>query len=224
MYGLVFCKNFQHLAMRTFLKNKLENFIFKCIDKSKSRKVSSGYNPFDIIIGQNSSIVDPLKIDGARNIEIGSNTHINRNAWISAFDSYGSQKFSPKIKIGNNVVIGNYACITAINAIKIGDNCLFSEYVYISDHSHGFEPTKDLSPALQDLNSKGPVEIGENTFLGFRVCILPGVKLGKNCVVGSNSVVTKSFPDFSMVGGIPARLLKVFSFEKNEWEPVTEKE
>lgn len=159
----------------------------------------------------------PMQINGGEYIKIGNKSSIGRNAWLGAYDSYLSQRFNPQITIGNNVRIGNYATITAINKVQIGDGCLFSEFVYISDHAHGVDPTLGISPKDQPLNSKGPVIIGENTFVGYRVSILPGVVLGKNCVVGSNAVVTKSFPDYTMVAGIPAKAIKKFSFEKKQW-------
>jgi lipopolysaccharide O-acetyltransferase len=64
------------------------------------------------------------------------------------------------------------------------------------------------------------VEIGNECFLGVRVSIMPGVTLGNHCVVGAHSVVTRSFPDFSMVAGVPARLIRTFDFCKGQWEYV----
>ncbi|MFV0539036.1 MAG: acyltransferase [Dysgonomonas sp.] len=160
---------------------------------------------------------NPMQIDGGKYIRIGENSSIGRYAWLGAFDSYLNQKYTPELIIGSNVRIGNYACITAIGSVQIGDGCLFSEYVYISDHAHGYDPLLNLSPKDQNLNSKGPVKIGKNCFLGYRVCVLPGVTLGCNCVVGANSVVTKSFPDYTMIAGVPARPIKRFSFELNKW-------
>ena len=72
--------------------------------------------------------------------------------------------------------------------------------------------------------SKGPVEIGENCFIGIRVSILQGVKLGRGCVVASHSVVTKSFPDFTMIAGIPAKAIKKFNFQTNNWESIPNEE
>lgn len=199
--------------------NKFISLLFKYISK-KNTALSS--IPVDstlgIELGENSFFDgSPLQINGAEHITIGKNASIGKNAWLGAFDSYLDQRFKPSIIIEDNVRIGNYACITAIDKIQIEEGCLFSEYVYISDHAHGYDPTLNLSPKDQDLNSKGPVKIGRNSFLGYRVCILPGVTLGKNCVVGANSVVTKSFPDYTMLAGSPARAIKQFSFEQNKW-------
>ncbi len=69
---------------------------------------------------------------------------------------------------------------------------MLSEQVYITDLSHGLQP--DRGPIMkQPLESKGPVRIGPRCFLGYRTAIMPGVTLGESCVVGANSVVTRSF-------------------------------
>lgn len=168
-------------------------------------------------IGENSSIEKPLLIIGKKNIFCGENTSIGVNAWLGAYGTYLDKIYNPKIIIGNNVRIGNYACLTAINKIEIKDGCLFSEYVYVSDHAHGVDPSTGLSPKDQDLFSKGPVVINENCFIGYRVSILPNVTLGRNCVVGAHSVVTKSFPDYSMIAGSPAKLIKRYCFNSKDW-------
>ncbi|WP_396275136.1 acyltransferase [Granulicella aggregans] len=69
----------------------------------------------------------------------------------------------------------------------------------------------------QNLESKGPIVIGDNCFLGYRVAVTPGVTLGEWCVVGANSVVTKSFPPYSMIAGAPARMIKRYSLEERAW-------
>lgn len=193
--------------------NYLSNFFLRIEPKYYNKNNSLG-----IKIGSNSFFEKPKILDGAEYIVIKDNSSIGHSSWLGAFDKYLNQSFKPKIIISNNVRIGNYACITSINEILIKDGCLLSEYVYISDHYHGFDPILNLSPMNQPLFSKGKVEIGEDTFIGYRATILSGVKLGKNCVVGSHSVVTKSFPDYSMIVGSPARLIKTYDFEKKVWK------
>jgi lipopolysaccharide O-acetyltransferase len=109
--------------------------------------------------------------------------------------------------------------LAAIGEITIGYGCVLSEHVYITDVAHGYDPAAGLIMA-QPLTSKGPVRIGDYTFLGYRVSIMQGVELGEYCIVGSDSVVTHSFPAYSMVAGNPARLIKTYSLESRCWEAV----
>lgn len=200
--------------MINYFKKRLIRFLSHHFQKIENNKTSQASK---LIMGVGSYIEEARSIVGENYITVKSGTTIGHSAWIAAFDKYLDQIFHPKIVIGNNVRIGNYACITAIDEIIIEDNCLFSEYIYISDHYHGADPTMNISPKDQPLFSKGKVFIGENTFLGYRTTIMSGVALGKNCVVGSHSVVNKSFPDYSMIAGAPAKLIKTFNFEKKEW-------
>jgi lipopolysaccharide O-acetyltransferase len=166
--------------------------------------------------GKSSWILRPRRIRGIKFIGIGNNTQILKGSWIEAIDSYAGEKFTPNITIGNNVYIGQNACITCIDSVKIGDGCVLSEQVYISDSSHGYDPNGGLI-MKQKLSSKGPVTIDNDTFIGYRAVITPGVHLGQRCIVGANSVVTKSFPEFSMVAGVPAKLIKRYCIETKQW-------
>ncbi len=167
-------------------------------------------------LGKNSSIASPYKVYGASHIEIGERTRILTHSVLNAMERYEQEVFDPGIRIGNDVYIGHYACIAGVGLIEIGDGCVLSDYVYITDVAHGVDP--DAGPIIQQkLICKGAVTIGKNSFIGYRSCILPGVTLGEHCVVGANSVVTHSFPAYMMIAGSPAKVIKTFSKEKHEW-------
>lgn len=146
---------------------------------------------------------------GEKSISIGCGTYIQRNAYLTAWASYGSQTFSPLIVIGENCAIGAYNHISCINKIIIGDNFLSGKWVTIVDNGHG-GTNQDLleSPSSRKLVSKGPVVIGKNVWLGDKVTILPGVTIGDGVVVGANSVVTKDVPSYSVACGNPAKVIK----------------
>lgn len=158
-------------------------------------------------IGNSVRIALPRKIRG-KHISIDDRAVVASYAWIEAIEQYGNQSFKPKIYIGKDVHIGRYATITAVNEICIGDGCLFSEHVYISDHTHDVFTNSQLPLVKMPLIEKGKVSIGNNCFIGFRAIIMPGVTLGDRCVVGAASVVTRSFPPKSVLAGTPARLLR----------------
>ena len=168
--------------------------------------------------GQDSLIIRPRKIDNSHHIEIGSKTIVSGFGWLSAITQYAGESFDPILKIGSNVYVGRYVCITTVSKVYIADGCVLSEHVYIADSSHGLDPRS--GPIMeQKLVHKGDVFIGENTFIGYRACIMPGVSLGRHCIVGANSVVTHSFSDYSMVAGAPARLIKTYSKDHRRWIP-----
>jgi len=177
--------------------------------------------------GEGSILRRPRHVDGNGFISIGARTSIQHHAWLSATTDYAGDSFLPEIAIGNDVYIGDYSFIVATNRVIIEDGCVLSNHVYITDSGHGVEPGK--GPIMrQKLFSKGEVRIGRETFLGYRVCVMPGVTLGKHCVVGANAVVTKSFPAYSMLAGVPAQLVKRYSLTQKEWidckTPVAENE
>jgi len=170
-------------------------------------------------LGAGSYVYLPRRIINKDFIEIGKNCRVGKGVVLEPITSNGQQRFSPKIAFGNNVYIGRYCQMYSTDSIRIEDGCVLSEYVYLSDSAHGFKPNGGLIME-QDLESKGPIHIGENTFIGHGVSVMPGVSLGRNCIVGTRSVVTRSFPDFSMIAGSPAKIIKKFDFSTEKWVSV----
>ena len=124
---------------------------------------------------------------------------------------------TPKLLIGNRVHFGKMNRIGCDNKIVIEDDVLFAPHVHISDRNHGFE---DINTPIsrQKVVSKGAVVIGAETWLGFGCQVMSGVKIGRHCVIAAGAVVVKDVPDYSVVGGNPARILKKFNQITNKWE------
>lgn len=171
-------------------------------------------------IGKNATIKPILNSINRDKISIGDNVNIGIFSWISVSTSFAgincSSKRKIRLKIGNNVSIGNNAFIVANNDVSIGNNVIIAPYVYISDHMHEYENTK-VNLSEQPLTNSGHVSIGDNVFIGIKASILPNVSIGERSVVGAGSVVTKDVPSYSVVVGNPARVVKRYSRTKDAW-------
>lgn len=151
-------------------------------------------------------------IVGAKSLTTGVNLRI---------DIISTNDTSPYLYIGDNVQINDYVHIAVIKGIYIGENTLIASKVFISDHNHGNyrndnQSSPNSNPISRELYSK-EVKIGKNVWIGEFVSILPGVTIGDGTIIGSMSVVTKDIPQNAIAVGSPARVIKLFNFEKNEW-------
>ena len=135
-----------------------------------------------------------------KGINVGDNVTIGQRAWL--------QTVPPAtISIGDRTQIGRNVTISSMKKISIGKECLLSYNVSVFDHDHEYK-NADISPIFSGVTKPQPTKIDDYCFIGAHSFILAGVQLGKHCVVAANSVVTKSFPAYSMVGGSPARFIK----------------
>lgn len=198
--------------MKALLIRCLKYFIHRLypyIEEEKKKRELECYSNFKSV-GANFRSESFVEHCGEQYIEIGDNVFFSHSTFLTAWDSYGSQRFSPSIKIANNCHFGAYIHITSINRIEIGDGCLTGKWVTITDNSHGTTSVEELTiaPIERELYSKGPVVIGKNVWIGDKATILPGITIGEGSVIGANAVVTKDVPPYSIVAGNPAQILK----------------
>ncbi len=159
----------------------------------------------------NGYVKNPISLLGLRYFEVGKGTTFESKAELTAWEQYRGFTYTPKVIIGRNCHFGRACHITAIGEITIGDNLLTGQYIIISDNAHGDSTVDQLSipPSERKLTTKGPVRIGNNVWIGDRVAILSGVTIGDGAIIGSNAVVTHDVPAGAVVGGVPARVLKM---------------
>lgn len=166
-----------------------------------------------LFFGKGSSVVFPLNINGIKNISIGERVNVAYKTWLAAVPHTGAEKCT--LIIGNGTSIGNFNHIYATKSIIIGKNVLTADKVYISDNLHGYEDIT-LPIIHQPIKQIGTVVIGDGSWLGENVCVI-GAKIGKNCVIGANSIVTKDIPDYCVAVGAPAKVIKRYCFDENKW-------
>lgn len=185
---------------------RVKNYFFRVL----------GYYYYQLIFqhfGRSSRIVSPLAIDGAWNICIGEGVYVGDKSWLAALPLTGEKECLLELRDG--VSIGHFNHIYATKSIVIEKNVLTADKVYISDNLHGYENI-DIPIKSQPIVQHGEVIIGEGSWLGENVCVL-GVKIGKHCVIGANSVVTKDIPDYCVAVGVPAKVIKTYDFETKQW-------
>ncbi|TAM03343.1 MAG: acyltransferase [Pusillimonas sp.] len=176
------------------------------------------YRPRGVRMGPDSLVMRPHWFYNRSCIQMGARCSVGRFAIFNPFTDYKHPARPGTIRLGDDVYIGGFSQIHSVSLLEIGDGCVLSEHVYISDVAHGLDPRAGLI-MQQPLESKGPVRIGRHVFIGLGASVLPGVTLGDHCIVGARSVVTRSFPAYSMVVGAPARLIKVFDQASGQWLP-----
>ena len=113
-----------------------------------------------------------------------------------------------KVEIGDNTSISSYTTLYGTFGIKIGCNCLISSNCGISSYNHIVNSSNRYIDIAEDYKYSSPVIIGNNVWIGMNACILPGVSIGDNSIIGSGSIVTKNVPANEIWVGNPAHFVK----------------
>jgi acetyltransferase-like isoleucine patch superfamily enzyme len=144
-----------------------------------------------------------------RNLElqIGRRGHINFGRFVWVGDGTKIRCHEGGVEIGPKTVLGQECTISGYQHIRIGEQCVIADRAMFIDFDHGVVDT-ERPIRLQGIY-KREVEVGSNVWIGYGACILRGVRVGDNSIIGTNAVVTKDVPANAVVGGVPARVIRM---------------
>lgn len=161
-----------------------------------------------------------ITLRNSHRISVGNGVYLADNVVIQVADEYENfQSTMPQLKLGKRVRVNYFTMISAVKSVDIGDNVNIAQFCFIGDHNHEY---RDITRPIRDqgIADVRPVVIKKNTWIANKVTVTSGVTIGRNCVIGANSVVTKDIPDYSVAVGVPARVISQYNNETKKWEQV----
>lgn len=165
-------------------------------------------NPFFTKKGKNARIQKNTRIDILPNnpFRLGANSTIEDFCTIN--NGMG------EINVGNNTRIGIGSVL--IGPVKIGNHVRLAQNVVITALNHNYtDVSKPISE--QGVNTQ-QISVGDETWIGANAVILPGVTVGKHCIIAAGAVVTKDISSFSVAAGNPAKIIKKYNPLTDKWE------
>jgi acetyltransferase-like isoleucine patch superfamily enzyme len=143
----------------------------------------------------------PLRVKGEGRISLGSGVFIGEGSWLQALGDEG------RIEIGDRCEFSGFAVISAKGSIVFEPNVLMARNVHVLDHMHRFD-LPDVPVHTQGLTEPEPILLREGAWIGANCVIMPGVTIGRQAVVGANSIVREDVPDRAVAVGAPARVVR----------------
>ena len=169
---------------------KIKNKLFTLFLSSKLKSCGKSY------FFSSVTVLNPLRID------VGNNCLFHKDVWLAAQENDTSKGC---IFIDDSVVISKGVIISAAYKISLCRGVTVGPYTMIMDNNHGF---KEVNRSVMEQGLfGGEIKVGEFSWIGGHVTVLPGVIIGKGVIVGAGSVVTKSIEDYKIVVGNPARVI-----------------
>lgn len=175
-----------------------------------------------VFVNPTAKIICPSKLHFGKNFNVGYQCYINamsKNGLICGdnvslgfhthIELSGSlHEIADKMVIGNNVGLGSHGHYGAgLGGLEIGDDTIIGNYVSFHPENHNFSDL-NVPIRLQGVNGKG-IKIGKNCWIGAKATFLDGTVLGDGCIVAAGAVVRGEFPKNSIIGGVPAKILKM---------------
>jgi len=139
--------------------------------------------------------------------EIGKHAVVRLGRWSWIGHGTKVRAHEGEVSIGAKSVLGQECTISAFQHVSIGRECIVADRVMLIDFDHGVVEVE--RPIREQGIYKRDVRVGNNAWIGYGACILRGVVVGDNCVVGTYSVVNKDVPENAIVAGVPAKLIRM---------------
>jgi acetyltransferase-like isoleucine patch superfamily enzyme len=139
--------------------------------------------------------------------EIGRNATVTLGRWSWLGHGCKIRAHEGEISIGAKSVLGQECTISAYQHVSIGRECIIADRAMLIDFDHGMVEVE--RPIREQGIYKRDVNVGHNVWVGYGACILRGVTVGDNCVIGTNAVVTRDLADNTVAGGVPARVIRM---------------
>jgi acetyltransferase-like isoleucine patch superfamily enzyme len=150
-------------------------------------------------------------------LEIGRNAKLRIGRWAWVGHGCKIRVHEGEVEIGAKTVMGQECTISAYQHVSIGRECILADRVMLIDFDHGV--TEVERPIRLQGIYKRDVRVGNNVWVGYGACVLRGVAVGDNSVIGTNSVVTREVPENAVVGGVPARTIRMREAPRSmRWE------
>lgn len=170
-------------------------------------------------IGRNVSFHFTSQLDRRRacRISIGDSVSLRKDAWLNVATEDPTGE--PVIILEDNCHVGYGSIISAKNRIHLERDVLVGQQVIMVDHNHAYEDIT-MPVVKQSITEGGRIRVGQGSWIGRGaaiICPKGELTIGRNCVVAVNAVVTRSIPDYSVVVGMPARIIRQYDPETRAW-------
>ena len=166
-------------------------------------------NRSNIVFGRDVTIEKHTRLDGYAREKIILGDCVKIGAYSNLLSTSHLATYGKGLKMGNHTAGGDFTHFGAPGGIEIGNDVIMGSYVSFHSENHNFNDTTKLIRE-QGVTHKG-IKIGNNVWVGAKVTFLDGCEIGNHCVVAAGAVVNGVFPDFSVIGGVPAKILKTIA-------------